>query len=137
MQYAIALEMKCKCLRYSHSLAEAVVLQKQFTTALSSCCADQSNVVLSHCLSSESLAPSSDSFVKPTSAVTLQMEQLELTKSAALLDGETVTTADVASAFAIAGSIGLSFLMSARPRSQTTPSADDISFDLLGKLHSI
>ena len=45
MQYAIALEMKYKRLRYSHSLAEAVVLQKQFTTALSSCCAYQSNVV--------------------------------------------------------------------------------------------
>ena len=45
MQYAIALEMKYKRLRYSHSLAEAVVLQKQFTAALSSCCAYQSNVV--------------------------------------------------------------------------------------------
>ena len=43
MQYAIALEMKYK--RLSHSLAEAVVLQKQFTTALSSCCVYQSNVV--------------------------------------------------------------------------------------------
>ena len=41
MQYAIALEMKYKRLRYNHSLAEAGVLQKQFTTALSSCCADQ------------------------------------------------------------------------------------------------
>ena len=45
MQCAIALEMKYKRLRYSHSLAEAVVLEKQFTTALSSCCAYQSNVV--------------------------------------------------------------------------------------------
>ena len=42
---AIALEMKYKHLRYSHSLAEAVVLHKQFTTALSSCCAYQSNVI--------------------------------------------------------------------------------------------
>ena len=41
----IALEMKYKRLIYSHSLAEAVVSQKQFTTALSSCCAYQSNVV--------------------------------------------------------------------------------------------
>ena len=41
----IALEMKYRRLRYSHSLAEAVVLQKQFTTALSSCCAYQSNVI--------------------------------------------------------------------------------------------
>ena len=45
MQYAIALEIKYKRLRDSHSLAGAVVLQKQFTTALSSCCADQSNDV--------------------------------------------------------------------------------------------
>ena len=45
MQYAIALEMKYERLRCSHSLAEAAVLQKQFTTALSSCCAYQSNVV--------------------------------------------------------------------------------------------
>ena len=45
MQYAIALEMKYKRLRYSHSLAKAVVSQKQFMTALSSCCAYQSNVV--------------------------------------------------------------------------------------------
>ena len=35
MQYAIALQMKYKRLRYSHSLAEAVVSQKQFMTALS------------------------------------------------------------------------------------------------------
>ena len=45
MQYAIAFEMKYKSLRYSNGLAEAVVLQKQFTIALSSCCAYQSNVV--------------------------------------------------------------------------------------------
>ena len=45
MQYAIALEMKYKRLRYSHSLAEAVVSQNQFTTALSSSYAYQSNVV--------------------------------------------------------------------------------------------
>ena len=35
MQYAIALEMKYKRLKYSHNLAEAIVSQKQFTTALS------------------------------------------------------------------------------------------------------
>ena len=37
MQYAKALEMKYKRLIYSHSLAEEVVSQKQFMTALSSC----------------------------------------------------------------------------------------------------
>ena len=45
MQYTKALEMKYKHLSHSHSLAEAVVLQKQFTTVLSSCCVYQSNVV--------------------------------------------------------------------------------------------
>ena len=45
IQYAIALEMNYKRMRYSHSHAEAVVSQKQFTTTLSSCCAYQSNVV--------------------------------------------------------------------------------------------
>ena len=71
MQYAIALEMKYKRLRYRHSLAEAVVLQKQFTTALSSCCADHQSRLISLSPSSESLAPSSDSFVNPTNAITL------------------------------------------------------------------
>ena len=33
MQYAIALEMKYKRLRYSQSLTDAVVSQKQYTTA--------------------------------------------------------------------------------------------------------
>ena len=47
--HAIALKMKYKRLRYSHSLAEAVVSQKQFTTALSSCCAYQSNIDYSLC----------------------------------------------------------------------------------------
>ena len=45
LQYAKPLKMKYKRLRYSHSLAEAVVSQNQFTTALSSCCAYQSSVV--------------------------------------------------------------------------------------------
>ena len=59
MQYGTALEMKYKRLRYSHSLAEAVVSQKQISTALSSCCAYQSNVVLiSLSPSSEQLVPS-------------------------------------------------------------------------------
>ena len=35
--YDIAFEMNDKRLRYSHGHAEAVVSQKQFTTALSSC----------------------------------------------------------------------------------------------------
>ena len=58
--------MKYQRLRYSHSLAEAVVLQKQFRTALTI-----KRRLNSLSPSSESFAQSSDFFVNPTNAVTL------------------------------------------------------------------
>ena len=59
--------MKYKRLRYSHGHAEAVVLQKQFTTPLLRRPIKRRLISLSP--TSESLAPSSDSFVNPTKTI--------------------------------------------------------------------
>ena len=66
MQYAIAFEMKYKRLKYSHSLAEAV-----HHSLVIMLCLPIKRHLISLSPSSESLAPSSDSFVNQVNAITL------------------------------------------------------------------
>ena len=71
MQYAIALKMKYKRMRYSHSLAKAGLAEAVHHSLVIMLCLPIKRRLISLSSSSESRTPSSDSFVNPMNAVTL------------------------------------------------------------------